>query len=89
MFVATSEAAVNLADLDPHLKAILKTRIREFIYLHPCFAYLSAAMDISQVAELGEELASGNQETERVSLETARAKLQLERLYRAGESLVR
>ena len=94
MFVATKELPVNLRDLDPYLKAILKSRIREFVYLHPCFQDVPSGISASFEAELnlpGEHLQAQLQplsdnpfdESARISLKTQLAKKQLERLYRA------
>lgn len=38
MPILTSDAPVALENLDDHLKAILKLKLREFVHLTPCFA---------------------------------------------------
>lgn len=79
MFVAVNEKAIALDELDPYLKAILKTKVREFIYLHPCFANV-ALFNGSNAAEAEFTAYDFN----RLRLE--RAKQRLERLYSESPS---
>ena len=79
MFVAVNEKAVALDELDPYLKAILKTKVREFIYLNPCFENI-APFNASNITD-GTLMAY---DFNRLKLE--RAKQRLERLYSESPS---
>ena len=47
MSVLTSESPVMLDQLDNHLKALLKVKLREFVHLSPCFVDIPS-IDLSR-----------------------------------------
>ena len=80
MFVTVNEKAVALDALDPHLKAILKTKLREFIYLHPCFQS-TPSFDVRGWAARRQATENRMNSYDLARLQYERDKLRLERLY--------
>jgi hypothetical protein len=80
MFVAVNETAVSLDALDPYLKAILKTKLREFVYLHPCFQN-TPSFDARGWASRRQAAGSRMNSYDLARLQYERDKVRLERLY--------
>jgi hypothetical protein len=49
MSILTSESPIALENLDDHLKALLKLKLREFVHLNPCFSDIPS-IDVTRYA---------------------------------------